>query len=309
MTVRAYFRITFLALAIFPLTGCLFRTHTSERKLSNAPLKTATQAELIAALNAQADQVRTMNATIDIDPSITDLKKGQTRDITEFPGFILARKPNMLRMIGLLPVVRSTALDMVSDGKTFKLWIPSKNRFIEGRNDVPTPDPKNALEKLRPQYIYDALLFPHIDDNTEIAVMENDFELVAGPKSQKLEQPDYEIDVIRKNDDKGWYLARKIIFSRTDLLPHRQIVYGEDGNQTTDSKYEDYKDYDGVKFPSQIDINLPQQQYDIVLHIVKLEINTNLKDTQFKLEEKPGAEIIHLDRPRTDANTSGNGGN
>ena len=50
------------------------------------------------------------------------------------------------RLIGLLPVVRTPAFNMVSDGQTFKLWIPPRNRFVEGRNDVPTRDPKTLLK-------------------------------------------------------------------------------------------------------------------------------------------------------------------
>jgi outer membrane lipoprotein-sorting protein len=309
MTLPSRFRVLLILVAIVPLSGCLFRTRTVERQMSTAPLKSSTQPELIAVINAQAEKVHSMNATVDIDLSIANPKKGEVRDITEFRGYVLARKPNMLRMIGLLPVVRTQALNMVSDGETFKLWIPPKNRFIEGRNDVPTVDATNPLEKLRPQYIYDALLLPEIDDKAEIPVMENDFELVAGPKGHKLQQPDYEIDVIRKNknDDRGYYLSRKIIFSRTDLLPHRQIVYDENGNQTTDSQYEDFKDYDGVNFPSQIEINLPQQNYDIVLHIVKIDLNTTLTDKQFQLDQPPGAEVIHLDKPRAAESAAGSG--
>ena len=36
-----------------------------------------------------------------------------------------------LHMIGLMPIVRTTAFDMVSDGQDFKLWIPPKNRFVD----------------------------------------------------------------------------------------------------------------------------------------------------------------------------------
>jgi len=31
--------------------------------------------------------------------------------------------PAMLHLIGLLPIVRTTAFDMVSNGQEFKLWI------------------------------------------------------------------------------------------------------------------------------------------------------------------------------------------
>ncbi len=68
----------------------------------------------------------------------------------------------MLRMIGLLPIVRNRAFDMVSNGDRFELSIPPKNRFITGSNQL-TKISGNALENLRPQVIYEALLMPAID--------------------------------------------------------------------------------------------------------------------------------------------------
>ena len=73
---------------------------------------------------------------MDIDTSVGGEKKGKVTDYQQIRGYVLARKPAMLRMIGLLPIVRNKAFDMVSDGQEFKLWIPPKNRFVDGRNDV-----------------------------------------------------------------------------------------------------------------------------------------------------------------------------
>ena len=118
---------------VFPLTGCLFRSRKVERQVSTAPLKSATQAELIEYINSQAAKVHSMQATVDIDASVGGVKKGRVTDYQEIRGYVLARKPAMLRMIGLLPIVRNQAFDMVSDGLYFKLWIPPKNRFIVPR--------------------------------------------------------------------------------------------------------------------------------------------------------------------------------
>src|SRR5208283_1431452 len=43
---RRWFILLFLAAAIFPLSGCLFRTRPADRQFSKQPLKTATQQEL-----------------------------------------------------------------------------------------------------------------------------------------------------------------------------------------------------------------------------------------------------------------------
>ncbi len=274
------FLLLFLSTATLPLGGCLFRTRTLDRQFSDRPLKTATQQELIEYVNTQAAKIQSMQATVDIDASAEDQKNGRVTDYKEIRGYVLARKPAMLRMKGLLPLVRNTAFDMVSDGQEFKVWIPPKNKFVMGSNNAGTYQPNKRLENMRPQYIYDALLMPEISGD-EIAVLENGYETVLDSKKHRVEQPNYALAVIRKGPQ-GWYLSRKIEFSRTDLLPHRQKIY----DQT---------------FPSTIEIERPRENYDITLSMVKLEINRALTDDQFSLEQPPGAEVVLLDQSNPSA--------
>ena len=143
-------------------------------------------------------------------------RKGKVTDYEEIRGYILVRKPDMLRMIGLFPIVRNKAFDMVSDGNQFKLSIPAKNKFYVGHNDV-IHSGGNPLENLRPQVIYNALLLPEIDPNNDIPVLEDSTEIIYDTKKKKkLEQPDYVIDIIHRSG-KAWNLARKIVFDRTNL--------------------------------------------------------------------------------------------
>jgi len=297
MLISSRYRALLLLLIVFPLTGCLFRSRRVERQISTAPLKSATQAELIEYINVQAAKIKSLQATVDIDTSVGGIKKGKVVDYQQIRGYILLRKPAMLRMIGLLPIVRNRAFDMVSDGRDFKLWIPPKNRFVVGRNDVETHNQQQPMENLRPQQIYDALVLREVDPQNEIAVMQNNFEIVTDAKHHQVQQADYEIEVIRKGE-KGWFLSRKIIFSRTDLLPHRQFIYDQDGNLATDSRYEGYKDHEGLQFPNQIEIWRPQEEYDITLTMVKLQVNQPLPDDKFVLDQPAGAQVVNLDRPQ-----------
>jgi outer membrane lipoprotein-sorting protein len=295
------YRLLFVLVVVVPLSGCLFHSRKVERKVSSAPLKSATQAELIRYINEQAKKIQSMQATVDIDTSVGGEQKGQITDYKQIRGYVLVRKPAMLRMIGLMPIVRNRAFDMVSNGSNFKLWIPPKNRFVEGRNDVVTPNPQNALENLRPQHIYEALLIPEVDPKNEIAVMQSDYEQVLDSKRRPVMQPDYEIIVVRKTDQ-GAFLSRKIIFSRVDLLPHRQLIYDQKGGLQTDTVYDVFKDYEGLKFPRQIEIKRPQEEYDITLTIVKLDLNQQLADEKFALEQPNGAQVVHMDQPHTPEN-------
>ena len=279
-------------------TGCLFRTRVVEMRTSTARLQTATKQELVDRINQQTSQIKTLNTTVEIATSVGGEKKGKVTDYQEVLGYILVRKPDMLRMIGLFPIVRNKAFDMVSDGTRFKLSIPAKNKFYVGSAEVTKPA-SNPLENLRPQVIYNALLLPEIDKD-EIAVLENDTEAVVDAKTKKLvQQPDYVIDIIRRSDsDQGWYLFRKILFERVNLVPHQQIIYDEAGEIETSVTYQVYEDHNGVSFPKVIEIDRPREEYSIRLIVDKLVINEPIRDDQFVLQQPPGSQLVDLDYPQ-----------
>jgi len=286
--------------ATLPTTGCLFRTRPVEDQYSKVPLKESSQQGLIDSINQQAEAIKSLKATVDIDSSVGGMKKGHVTDYKEIRGYVLARRPDWLHMTGLMPIVRTTAFDMVSNGQEFKLWIPPKNKFVIGQTQEPKRVTDQPMENIRPQDIYEALLIRQIDPNpaNEIAVMANGYETLHDGKGHRILQEDYEITVIHKYDT-GWRMSRKIIFGRTDLKPHRQFIYDENVNVATDARYAEYKDFDGTSFPSRIEIYRPQEEYDITLNMLKVDINKELTDEQFVLEQPVGAQVVHLDRPQS----------
>ncbi len=291
-------RIAILLLLFLPLGGCLFRSRPVQIRMSTAKLLEADKEQLIARINDEAAKIQTLNATVDLDVSTGGSKKGKITEYQAIRGYILMRKPEMLRMVGLMPVVRTRAFDMVSNGVRFELSVPVKNKFIVGRNDVINPAAKQPLENLRPQAILEALLVRQIRPD-EIAVLEHGIELVEDPKTHKqVEQPDYALDVLERGDG-GWYLARKIMFSRIDLNPYRQVIYDRHGYVATDTRYADFRDFNGVLFPTQISIWRPQEEYSIILNMLKLTLNQPLTDQQFALAQPPGAQVVDLDKPQT----------
>lgn len=293
--------------AVVVSSGCLFRSHKVPTRTTVTSVRSAPLDELVKTINAQAAAIQTLNATVDIDTSVGGAKKGKVTEYQEIRGYILIRKPSQLRMIGLFPVVRNRAFDMVSDAQGFKLSIPARNRFIIGPPEVATPS-KNALENLRPNVIYDALLLKPVDPNKEIAVLENAAETVTDSKTKNsVEFPTYVVDVITRGEQ-GWYLSRKVIFSRMDLLPHHQHIYDKNGNLVTEASYDEFKDFNGVQFPTRIKILRPQEEYTIGLVVLKLTINEPLKDEQFALAQPPGSQLVRLDTNRVAKETPGGDG-
>src|SRR5437588_10130521 len=290
-------RYFIFVLIVLPLTGCLFRSHDVQKPFSTAALKSASLEQLVESINSSASRLQSLKATVDIDTSVTKQKKGKANDykVTDNPqisGWVLVRKPEMLRLIGLVPVVRTTMFDMVSNGKSFELSIPVQNKFIVGSNKIAKPSPQ-PLENLRPQHIFEALLLKPIDRQNEIAVLQQNTEIVKDPKSHKdVEQPDYEVLIIRREDN-SWYLSRDIFFNRADLLPHRQLIYNREGEVVTDAHYDNFMELGGVQFPSTIQIQRPIENYWIKLSVLKdkLHLNEPLKDEKFAIHSHSGPKF------------------
>jgi outer membrane lipoprotein-sorting protein len=291
---RARLIVVLACLCLCTTTGCLFRSHRVQSTLSNAPLKSATQQELVDEVERISKRVQTLNATVDIDTTVGGEKKGKVIEYQQIRGYILMESPKMLRMIGLLPIVRNKAFDMVSDGEQFKLSVPPRNRFFVGSNQITHVSDK-TLENLRPQMMYDALIMPAIDPVTEIAVMEEGVQPVLDPKTRKMvSQSNYHLMVIRRNAKGEWHLYRKIYFNRANLRPYRQTVYDESGAIATDAVYSDVQDYNGIRFPGLIEIERPNEEYSIAIRMVKITLNEPLKPEQFQLDPPPGAIVTEL---------------
>ncbi|HVH87045.1 MAG TPA: DUF4292 domain-containing protein [Terriglobales bacterium] len=264
------------------------------RQVNTSNLLTATLPELIERINSAARQIHSLSATVEIASSVGGSKKGKVTDIQEIKGYILEKDPDLLHVIGLLPIVRSKAFDMVSDGKTFKLSIPPMNKFITGPADEPAQPSQNTLENLRPHVFFDSLLLHEIRQD-EIPFLEQSTEIVqdSSNKKKSWEVPDYVVGVLERNGE-WWRLERKITFSRLDLKPHRQMIYDKSGAVATEATYESFADFGGVNFPSQIAINRPKEEYSIRITIEKLELNKPLTDDQFVLAQPPGAQVKTL---------------
>src|SRR5947207_8245179 len=148
-----------LAILIAGSTSCLVRRRIVTRKGGQPTqvLLNTTKESLIQQIATQYAAVATLSGTVDMVPAIGTANKGKITEYKDVRAYILFRKPSDIRIIGLYPVVRNKAFDMVSNGNDFRLYVPAKNLFIKGPTEVVTPSP-NKLENLRPSVFLDALL-------------------------------------------------------------------------------------------------------------------------------------------------------
>jgi len=257
--------------------------------------------QLAGILSRRYDSIQTLVATVDLQASVGGTQKGTVTDYTSLRGFILLRKPEMLRVIGLLPVVRTQAFDLVSDGSTFKLYIPHDNKVIEGKNSLTTKSP-NPLRNLRPNVFFDAMLIRKIETDDQV-FLTTDTTVIQDPKTKKFtEEHDYLLWFVRaKVEAKGpnaipeLVPERRVRFDSVSLQPIEQVVYDQGGKPETVTLYGPPQTFGTEQFPGTITIKRPQEEYQIVMTVQKLVLNQTLKDDQFQLDIPDGVKIQKMD--------------
>jgi outer membrane lipoprotein-sorting protein len=242
----------------------------------------ATLDQLNKQLAAQYDAVNTMNAKITIKVSTGGHHEGEVQEIPSFSGFMLLRKPSDLRVILQLPLVGSLALDMVTDGKTFKLAVPAKKIAREGSEELTTPSAK-GFENLRPKVIRDALLVPPVGPD-ELVSETQSFRVIPPAPGKKVstEEPDYDLTVTRRKTGNELEAIRLTHISRVTLKPYEQDIYDPSGQLIEIVTYDKYQTFNGIEYPTSILITMPIYEYSMQIDITKLTLNQEMDDESFK---------------------------
>lgn len=250
--------------------------------------------QLVSSINKQYDVVQSLNATVEFQASVGGEQKGKVTDYTSVKGYILLRKPEMLRVLGLLPVLSTRAFDLASDGSSFKLLIPHENKAIVGSNTVSKPSTK-PLENMRPYVFFDSLLIHGIGPD-DLLSLTADTKTVPDPKKkQLLLEPEYNLGVFRKNSDSNVLIPVRVIHvSRVDLLPSGEDIYDKDGHIQTQAVYGPYESFGDFRYPGSITIKRPLEETQIVVTFQKVTVNQTLPDKQFQLDIPAGTQIQNL---------------
>ena len=285
---------TFLALPVLLLSGCLFTTRKLPVPRAPSVVQTATAEELIEQINKRWEALESLNVTTYIQASVMNQKEGVARDYTSIRGHILMRKPEMVRVLGQIPVVGTRAFDMASDGKTFTLLVPPKGIAYKGSNARP-PEGTTGLESMRPSLFFDAMFVRGIgpeDAFSKTADTDTEEDVT---KKHLLITPVYMLSIMRPTpDSRELHPLRVIHIHREDLLPYQQDLYDEHNNLETQIIYGRYVEFGVFKYPTTITIKRPMEQYQVVLTVEKVTHNMPLADDQFQIKIPEGTKIQTL---------------
>ena len=303
-------RAAALICAALAAAGCHVSTTTHLPPTQQArPALEATKAQLLARYNEQARSIESLNATVDLIPTAGSAYSGVIEQYHDVHGFILAQRPAWIRMIGQAPVINKDVFDMTSDGKTFRIFIPSKNKFLVGSDTLVRPAAK-PIENLRPQHVLDAIFWPEIANAADVLIEQFD----ASPNRY------YVLTALRRADA-GLEITRKIWFDRADLSIARVQIYGPEGRLDSDIAYSEWAVPDtapgaatssatpaaaqassagasaaaALLFPHDIRLNRPQEDYQLEIRITKLALNAAIPAERFQLAQPPGTDLVNVD--------------
>jgi len=276
------------------LTGCFSHTRiVPKTRVADVIISTSLDA-MARQLAARYEAMQSFNAGVEISATTGGGLQGKETQYTSFAGYILMRKPELLRVLLLVPVVRTQALDMVSDGTNFKLLIPPRRRAIVGTNTVTTQS-KNGLENLRPDVFFDTM-FIQGPEKDQIISMTTDIRVIESGKKKKdlIEEPAYALQILAKPEGQTVRTLRVVHINSTDLLPYQQDIYDVNGQVVTKAYYSNYQYYGNTPYPSNIVIERPRDHYSLTVNITKLTFNSKLDDDQFELKIPEGIPVETL---------------
>jgi outer membrane lipoprotein-sorting protein len=273
------------------LTGCLTHIRAVPKTRPAEIVMGATLDQLLSQVDARFNAIQTLNASVQIVASEGGARQGQVKEFPSFAGYIFLRKPEDLRVLLRVPFLGSVGLDMVSDGKAWKLWVPKRNIAMTGTNEA-VDSKQHGMESLRPKVIFDSLLVRGVGPD-QIVVLTQDSRILPDPKNKKqlIEEPDYELTILEPPQGKTAHTLRVIHIGRSTLLPYQQDIYDQNGYVVTQAYYSNYQTFGDIPFPMKIDIKRPQDQYGLSITITKLTLNQKLEDDQFELKFPEGVAV------------------
>jgi hypothetical protein len=304
-------------------SACVKKIRVNEVLPVQGPLTTD---ELINRINAYSE-ITTFSAQAE-NVVVRNYFTGVGTKADQFPaasGLIRFQRPENTRM--RVTFLGKKIADMVSDGQEFRLAIfypDDKRRFIYGSNlkDIERMNVEEIQEKdarlkeagglinMRPQHITDSFLIKPITPNARNDVFREEVRQVErdarpGKKNRMVERTYYVVYVLEHGEGGQVRLRRKFWFDRTmpdSPLVRQQTFETADGRLASDVTYLDWFNVPNAnrKLPGRVIIDRRSDGYQLEIELEKdtVEINAELPDPTFKLENTERLEELNLDAPR-----------
>ena len=273
----------FAALAL--LAGCASRTTRVTVPQTLPPALTASREQLIERYQQQAGAIDSLSGSARMIAETGSAFSGVIKTYHQITALFLAARPAWIRVVGQAPVVGTDIFDMVSDGKQFHMYVPSKKQFIVGPASGGESS-KKSIENLRPQPLFEALIWRNIAPDAPVVIEQ---ENQTNPPSRN-----YVLTVLRR-DGQQLEIDRRIWFNRADLRVARIETFASEGRLESDVRFGAWRQAVGAPaFPWRIVLRQPLEDYTLELDITNVTLNPPVPPGRFTLTQPPGTTRVEV---------------
>lgn len=264
--------------------GCLKETRRID--VPTPVVERKASLEELTAILGRFSAVESLKATVDLQLTYLNDERTKENIVTVVRGFIVAERPDSIRVQALVPVTKQKAFDMVAHGGMFRVFLTWKNRFFEGSTSANTRSEKRS-ENIRPQHVLEPLLIAPFKDSDILA-----------------------LDVVREGrtsyyvvqeivPEEGEYrIARKFWFNRADLTLTRLEIRDAKGELETTARYATWNEHGEEIFPTIATIDRPVDGYTLKITFLKPGIDEAPTENAFDLEPPKGVNVEKIEEVR-----------
>jgi hypothetical protein len=308
--------LIFLSLFSSACVKTVKNTSTSIKTYDRLPVQA-----LVDRINAlQSVNSLTANASI----RLTDLKlseKGKIEPYRPADGLIVLQRPQLIRMLIRIPVIKQNIADMTSDGERFRIAVfyPDEyKRFLTGSNtsnyedelqswksSTADKEKLSSIVKIRPQHITEALLIKPIDTaNSKVLYFIADVkqeEQQSDLQKQRVIRTYEVLYILEQINDGELKLQRQFWFDRTQpSLPlTRMKLFNGNGALISEVSYKQYQNLDNnTVWPKVVEVVRTQDNYSLEINFDNIKTNDIVEKRAFVLENLQKLPERDLDAPQ-----------
>ncbi len=254
--------------------------------------RTASFQELVSLINDDFGKIQSLSSTtLRATLRSGKIESGKLQEYRSAPGYVLLKRPDMIRLSIQNPLTKTSVADLASVGDDFSLWLPRDNRFFIGKNSLKDLEVEGEEAAptftARPLHIFQALLPPGL-------VLGQPGFHVAMEEEQSQTARYYVMSLYKDDGDSRLLPVRKYWVDRAELAVVRQQTYEADGEIASIIRYSNLTRTDGTVLPLSVLIERPIDGYSLDMEFKSWRLNPQLPEDAFVLAPPPGAQRIRL---------------
>ena len=142
------------------------------------------------------------------------------------------------------------------------------------------------------------MIVPAIDPNTETTFRVKVDHRAEGKRF-------YVVNIVAPAGERHVLPRRTAWFDRANLELVRVQFYEPDGTCTEDVQYSNYQNYQSIHYPSHIELNRPEDDYQVTITLENAKFNVPIPAERFDLKKPEGAELIDLSARKPEEHPNG----